>query len=136
MVKRFVIEAASNNKVLVIAEEEGSRMEIVTTDTSPEVEVIFRDKAKRNKKVKLAEFIEVKGWKAKGNKLTEEKIKEINLLDSKEERDLSAKTEAEPEAEKKSSKEDKKDKKEKKTKKEEKKGKKGKGGKGEQATLF
>ena len=132
MVKRFVIEAASNNKVLVINEEDGSRMEIVTTDATPEVEVVFRDKAKRNKKVKLAEFIEVKGWKAKGNKLTEEKIKEVNLLESNEQRDLSAK--AEPEAEKKSAKEEKKAKKE--AKREEKKVKKNKGGKGEQAKLF
>lgn len=132
MVKRFVIEAASNNKVLVIAEEEGSRMEIVTTDANPEVEVLFRDKGKRNKKVKLAEFIDVKGWKAKGNKLSDDKIKEINLV-SKEERDLSARTENEAEKET-PAKAEKKAKKE--NKKEEKKPKKGKGGKAEQGKLF
>ena len=31
-------------------------------------------------KIKLAEFIEVKGFKAKGNKLSYSKVKEINLL--------------------------------------------------------
>jgi topoisomerase-4 subunit A len=134
MAKRFMIEAASNNKVLVISEKEGSMMELVSTDKFPEVEIVFKDKAKRNKKVKLAEFIEVKGWKAKGNKLTEEKIKEVNLLESNEVRDISAKTE-EPGEEKKGK--DAKDKKP--AKKESKpsakdKKKKGKGGK--QATLF
>ncbi|MEW6469248.1 MAG: DNA gyrase/topoisomerase IV subunit A [Bacteroidota bacterium] len=131
MVKRFMIESASNNKVLVISEKEGSRMEIVTTEAEPEVEVVFRDKGKRNKKVKLADFIEVKGWKAKGNKLTEDKIKEINLLASKEgPRDLSAKVEEPEKEEKEAKKAAKESKKEKKPEK----GRKGKGGK--QATLF
>jgi topoisomerase-4 subunit A len=133
MVKRFMIESASNNKVLVISEEEGSRMEVVSTDIAPEVEVVFKEKGKRNKKVKLADFIEVKGWKAKGNKLTDDKIKEVNLLPSNEPpRELEAKVKEqmlggkggeEPEVKKK-------------TKAEEKpKGKK-KGGKGKQGTLF
>ncbi|HEY6159704.1 MAG TPA: DNA gyrase/topoisomerase IV subunit A [Bacteroidia bacterium] len=133
MVKRFMIESASNNKVLVISEEEGSRMEVVSTDIAPEVEVVFKDKAKRNKKVKLADFIEVKGWKAKGNKLTDDKIKEVNLLPSNEppreleskvkEQLLGGKAGEEPEVKKKPKAEEKP------------KGKK-KGGKGKQGTLF
>jgi topoisomerase-4 subunit A len=133
MVKRFMIESASNNKVLVITEDEGSQMEIVSTDMSPEVEIVFKDKAKRNKKVKLADFIEVKGWKARGNKLTEEKIREVNLLKSNEPpRDLEAKIEK-PEEEEESPKDKKAKGDKKKPGKEVKKGKKGKG---KQGTLF
>jgi len=100
------------------------------------VEIVFKDKAKRNKKIKLAEFIEVKGWKAIGNKLTEEKIKEVNLLKSNEPpRELEAKIEEpeEKEEDKKGKSSDKKKGKEKKSGKPEKKGKKGKG---EQGKLF
>ncbi len=82
-VKRFTVEP-SPNKVLFISEEKGSRLEIVTTDRLPVAEVIYKDKNKRKQKIKLAEFIELKGVKAKGNKLTDEKVKEINLLESED----------------------------------------------------
>jgi topoisomerase-4 subunit A len=81
-VKRFMIES-TDKKVLFISESEGSRVEIVTTDTLPVVEVKYskvKDKEVPSEKIKLAEFIEVKGYKAKGNKLSYSKVKEINLL--------------------------------------------------------
>ena len=81
-VKRFMIES-TDKKVLFISEGDGSRIEVVTTDALPVVEVKFskvKDKELPVETIKLTEFIEVKGLKAKGNKLSYAKVKEINLL--------------------------------------------------------
>ncbi|MCC7050335.1 MAG: DNA gyrase/topoisomerase IV subunit A, partial [Bacteroidia bacterium] len=81
-VKRFIPEV-STNKVSVIPEGDGSRIELATTQLQPVIEVIFtKDKGKEIPKEqhKLTEFIDIKGLKAKGNKLSDKKIKEINLL--------------------------------------------------------
>lgn len=81
-VKRFLIES-SDKKVLFISEAEGSRLELVTTDAAPVVELKFtkvKDKDLPNEQINLVDFITVKGLKAKGNKLSYAKIKEINLL--------------------------------------------------------
>lgn len=82
-VKRFMVEPVIDKKVLFISESEGSRVEIVTTEDLPVVEVKFtkvKDKEVAPETIKLTEFIEVKGLKAKGNKLSYAKVKEINLL--------------------------------------------------------
>jgi topoisomerase-4 subunit A len=81
-VKRFMIEQ-TDKKVLFISEAPGSRVEIATTDAIPVVEVKFskvKDKEVADERIDLTEFIEVKGLKAKGNKLSYAKVKEINLL--------------------------------------------------------
>lgn len=81
-VKRFLVES-SDKKVLFIGEAEGSRLELVTTEAVPVVELKFpkvKDKEQPNETVNLVDFIAVKGLKAKGNKLSYAKIKEINLL--------------------------------------------------------
>ena len=85
-VKRFIVEP-TDKRVLFISETEGSRLEIVTTDTLPIVEVKFskiKDKELPDEKINLVDFIEVKGLKAKGNKLSYSKVKEINLLPPEE----------------------------------------------------
>lgn len=81
-VKRFMVEP-TDKKILFISEAEGSRVEIVTTEEKPAVEVKFskvKDKELPDEKIDLTQFIEVKGLKAKGNKLSYSKVKEINLL--------------------------------------------------------
>lgn len=81
-VKRFLIEPM-DKKVLFISETEGSRLEIVTTDSIPVLELKFskvKDKELPDEKINLVDFIGVKGYKAKGNKLSYSKVKEINLL--------------------------------------------------------
>lgn len=81
-VKRFMIEP-TDKKVLFISESQGSRIEIVTTEKLPVVEVKYskvKDKEVPNEKIDLTQFIEVKGLKAKGNKLSYAKVKEIDLL--------------------------------------------------------
>jgi topoisomerase-4 subunit A len=81
-VKRFVLEP-TDKKVLFISEADGSFLEIATAQPDPVVEIQFSKRELRDKKLNLAEFIEIKGLKAKGNKLTDNKIKEVNLLVSK-----------------------------------------------------
>lgn len=81
-VKRFMIEP-TDKKVLFISEAPGSRIEIVTTETTPVVDVKFskvKDKEVPDERIDLTQFIEIKGLKAKGNKLSYAKVKEINLL--------------------------------------------------------
>ncbi len=85
-VKRFLIEP-TDKKVLFISESDGSRLEIVTTEKVPVVEIKFskiKDKELPDQQIKLVDFIEVKGMKAKGNKLSYSKVKEINLLPPEE----------------------------------------------------
>ncbi|MCC6689963.1 MAG: DNA gyrase/topoisomerase IV subunit A, partial [Bacteroidia bacterium] len=82
-VKRFIIEP-TDKKVLFITEAEGSVLEVASTNQSPLVEVIFSKKELKNKKINLSEFIEVKSRQAKGNKLSDEKVKEVNLIESNE----------------------------------------------------
>lgn len=81
-VKRFMIEP-TDKKVLFITEASGSRIEIVTTEATPVVDVKFskvKDKEVPDERIDLTQFIEIKGLKAKGNKLSYAKVKEINLL--------------------------------------------------------
>ena len=81
-VKRFLVEP-SDKKVLFIGDIEGSRLELATTEAIPVVELKFskvKDKELPNEEINLVDFIAVKGFKAKGNKLSFAKVKEINLL--------------------------------------------------------
>ncbi|MEK6614497.1 MAG: DNA gyrase/topoisomerase IV subunit A [Bacteroidota bacterium] len=87
-VKRFMIESTSR-KTLFISESEGSSVEVASTVPNPIVEITFRTTdgiQPRNKKLNLSEFIDVKGVKAKGNKLSDYKVKDITLLESSDEK--------------------------------------------------
>jgi topoisomerase-4 subunit A len=86
-VKRFLVEA-SDKKVSFISDSEGSYLEVVSTDFSPQVEIEFakeRNKEQRpNVKLNFEEFISIKGLKTQGNSLSPHKVKAINLLASLE----------------------------------------------------
>ena len=72
------------SKFSFINENQESELELVTTEWRPQVEIIFqKEKGKDREKevINIEEFINVKGEKALGNKLSSKKIKEINLLD-------------------------------------------------------
>ncbi len=72
-VKRFKIETTTlHNKFFFIKEGEGNYVEAVTSHPEP-VAVIKsgRGAQARTSKVKLVDFIEIMGWKAVGNKLTD-----------------------------------------------------------------
>ncbi|MDQ3290254.1 MAG: DNA gyrase/topoisomerase IV subunit A [Bacteroidota bacterium] len=83
-VKRFKIETSTIGKRFIfISENKGSKLLAVSTQTEPQVEIKFqRDKKseKETENILLSEFIDVKGWKATGNKLNYFKIFGINLI--------------------------------------------------------
>nr|WP_226915806.1 DNA gyrase/topoisomerase IV subunit A [Hymenobacter siberiensis] len=83
-VKRFRIETSTLAKrFLFISEAKGSKMLAVTANPEPLVEVkIQKDKKaeKETENIALHDFIDVKGWKAMGNKLNYYKIHALALL--------------------------------------------------------
>lgn len=72
-VKRFKIETTTmNNKFMFIKEGDGNRVEAVTTDAKPILLLSTgRGTQQRTQKMKVADFVEVMGWKAAGNKLAD-----------------------------------------------------------------
>ncbi|WP_245935591.1 DNA gyrase/topoisomerase IV subunit A [Sediminitomix flava] len=81
-VKRFHIETTTQGKRFIfINEEAASRLLLVTTQKAPIAEVSYKEGRKKAKaKVELKDYVEVKGWKAQGNKLPYEKGVEAELL--------------------------------------------------------
>ncbi|AHJ97693.1 DNA topoisomerase IV subunit A [Hymenobacter swuensis DY53] len=83
-VKRFSIETATLKKRFTfISETTGSKLLTATAHPEPQVEIkLQRDKKadKETEKLLLHEFIDVKGWKAMGNKLNYFKIHALTLL--------------------------------------------------------
>jgi topoisomerase IV subunit A len=72
-VKRFRIETTTLRiKFLFIKEGNNNRLEAVTTDDKPVLLLSQgRGAQKREQKIKIADFVDVMGWKAVGNKLTD-----------------------------------------------------------------
>jgi len=70
-VKRFKIETTTlNSKFYFIKEAEGNRIEAITTEEEPILEVqMGRGSAVRTVKFKIANLVEIMGWKAIGAKL-------------------------------------------------------------------
>lgn len=81
LTKRFAPENIST-KQSIITEHEESRIELVTSQIQPVVDVKFgkqKDKEIPDETVNLVEFAPLVNMKAKGKKLTSYKVKEINL---------------------------------------------------------
>ncbi|WP_347159013.1 DNA gyrase/topoisomerase IV subunit A [Pontibacter chitinilyticus] len=82
-VKRFRIETSTIGKRFTfISESKGSRLEAVSTHPEPLAEIKFKRDRKSDKeaeKLLLSDFIDVKGWKAMGNKLNYLKILEVSM---------------------------------------------------------
>lgn len=72
-VKRFKIETTSFNiKFSFIKEGAGNRLEAVTTDSNPLLVLSTgRGTTQKTQKIKIADFVDVMGWKAVGNKLVD-----------------------------------------------------------------
>ena len=79
-VKRFVIESVDKEESF-ISDHPKSKLLIMATDFRPMAEVVFSKRSLENIQVNFEDFIAVKGYKAIGNQLTKEKIKQVNLLD-------------------------------------------------------
>jgi topoisomerase IV subunit A len=89
MVKRFMIETTTQDKDFgFITEAIGSRLVLVTTSETPEVELELikgKDKEKSAEVVNLEDLIDVKGWKALGNRLSQFKVSKVTLIQEEEE---------------------------------------------------
>lgn len=90
--KRFLPENIST-KSLIITEHPDSRIELITAQVNPVIDVKFhKEKGKDipNEKIKLVDFAPPTNMKAKGKKLSSYKVKEINLLEPQEIKDAKA----------------------------------------------
>jgi len=87
-VKRFLIETNTPDKDFgFISESIGSRLEFVSTEDSPEVEVDLvkgKVKDKETEIIALDELIDVKGWKAMGNRLSPHKVSKLRPVEEPE----------------------------------------------------
>lgn len=83
-VKRFQIETSTMDKrFLFISEEKGSKLVMATTVAQPQIEVHYTEKGSRERKTVTYDMdmlIDVKGWKATGNKLSAHNVKKVVLL--------------------------------------------------------
>ena len=82
-IKRFNIETSSaNKKYKFISEAKSSKLLFAGLGSGIETEVTYKEKGKRLKKnFLLDDLIEVKGWKAVGNKFPVQSIVNINQLE-------------------------------------------------------
>ena len=85
-VKRFVVETSTLNKrFLFIAEDKGAKLAFIDYRDDLLVQLTTGTKKKsETQEVNLSQFIDIKGWKAMGNKLTTEPLLEVKLLSATE----------------------------------------------------
>ena len=85
-VKRFRIETRTTGKRFsYLNESKGSKLMAVTTQAAPMAEIRFQKDKKADKQeevLSLSAFIDVKGWKAMGNKLNYFKVHSIQIRKS------------------------------------------------------
>lgn len=82
-IKRFLVET-ENKEESFITEHPNSQLEIVSTDYRPVAELVFpkvKGVQKESVTVDIESYIAIKGFKALGNQLTTDKLKQVNLLE-------------------------------------------------------
>ncbi len=99
MVKRFKIETSTlDQKFNFLPETSGTKLYLATLVKQPEIEYSYTaGKTKEKGQVILSEFIDVKGWKAMGNKLIDNKLTKVELLNKEEIEILENLSQVEPE---------------------------------------
>lgn len=82
MVKRFRVETTRlKERFSFLTDHKDSRLLFATTEANPQVRYSMKLKNKKMQgEVNLADFIEVKGWKALGNKLSDQKLSEVERI--------------------------------------------------------
>ncbi len=82
MVKRFKIETSTQDqKFAFLPETPGTKLYFATLQPQPIVKCTYKvGKVKEEKEVLLSEFIDIKGWKALGNKLIDGKLTDVELV--------------------------------------------------------
>jgi topoisomerase-4 subunit A len=99
MVKRFLIETTTvGQRFKCITEHPDSKLYFVTLEEDPVVEFGYMsNRQKVTEAFQPAEFIEVKGWKAIGNKLVDKKLISIQAQLNEDESETEVEEEAEEE---------------------------------------
>ena len=84
MVKRFQIETQKNNqRFSYISEHKNSKLMFASIKDKPKVKYTMKVKSKKMEgEINLAEFIEVKGWRALGNKLSDQRLTGVKEMES------------------------------------------------------
>ncbi len=89
-IKRFQIETSSLGKrFLFLPDSPGTKLDLCTTESNRQAEITVQ-KSKQDKEVQTIDLdmlIDVKGWKAQGNKLSTYKVLKIELLESPDQED-------------------------------------------------
>ena len=83
-VKRFSVEDATDKKLSFLEEGSGDAMVTYSMDTYPRMEMVYDEnsgKKVESEIVDVYDFIAVKGYKAKGKRLTTAEVKEFRWLD-------------------------------------------------------
>lgn len=85
-IKRFNIETTTlHSKFLCIKEGQNNYVELVTTEENPTLVLhIGKKDQATTQRIKVADFIEVMGWKAAGNKLVDKKAVDMEWEKSKD----------------------------------------------------
>ncbi|MCB0703829.1 MAG: DNA gyrase/topoisomerase IV subunit A [Saprospiraceae bacterium] len=83
MVKRFVVETTSlDQRFSYLTDHNQSKLLYASVKPNPEISYNIKVKSKKLEgQINLAEFISVKGWKAAGNKLSDQKLSGIKEID-------------------------------------------------------
>ncbi|MCO4292501.1 DNA gyrase/topoisomerase IV subunit A [Solitalea sp. MAHUQ-68] len=88
-VKRFVPDNVTiGKKVSFISDESGSKLVLISADDQPRIALtVLKGKAKDQElsEINLTEFIDIKGLKANGNRLSQFEIAKVELLEPVEE---------------------------------------------------
>ncbi len=87
MVKRFQVETNSlNTRYSFISEHKDSKLLFASMEENPVIQYDYKDKKKAETfELAIAEFIDIKGWKALGNKLEDKRITKIRQVEESEE---------------------------------------------------
>lgn len=85
-VKRFKIETSTlGKKFPFISEEKGSQLLAASTHLESGIKLVTENKKKEKTETefRFEDFMEVKGWKAVGNRLSQDAVKKVTLLGEK-----------------------------------------------------
>ena len=86
MVKRFQVETNSlNTRYSFISDHKDSKLLFASMEENPIIQYDYKDKKKAETfELSIADFIEVKGWKALGNKLEDKRITKVRMVEGTE----------------------------------------------------
>lgn len=101
MVKRFLVETSTlDSRFTFITEHRSTRLLFASVKSAPVVQYYAKVKSKKMRgQVNIAEFVDVKKWKALGNKLSDQKLTGVKEVVKEAKVKVKAKAKAEAKAE-------------------------------------